>query len=199
MDISGESAPIHMRTDANNLVTTASTTHLPEQKETIHMIQMLRKEACSGALDDLAHVRTEFCLADCLTKSTAKPDNLIKAVETGMLPLIDTHPLFRSTLQHRAYFAGDEHDPVRDLSLSCDYWKIDDMYAERVHVQPRRTLFVPKNVPGVLDVDKLMEERHSLMCTVFNEARSVRDRWEDTTAHAPMPLWTGCTRFALRS
>jgi hypothetical protein len=39
MDTSGEAAPIHMRTDANNLVTTAATTHLPAQKETIHMIQ----------------------------------------------------------------------------------------------------------------------------------------------------------------
>ena len=43
-DISGLDAEIHIRTDANNLVTTASTTHAPEQQETIHMIQMLRKE-----------------------------------------------------------------------------------------------------------------------------------------------------------
>jgi len=35
MDISGEAHPIHMRTDAHNLVSTAATTHLPEQKETI--------------------------------------------------------------------------------------------------------------------------------------------------------------------
>ena len=41
-----------MRTDADNLVTTASTTHVPEQQETIHMIQMLRKEACSGSIAD---------------------------------------------------------------------------------------------------------------------------------------------------
>ena len=34
MDLTGSEAEIHMRTDANNLVTTASTTHLPEQKET---------------------------------------------------------------------------------------------------------------------------------------------------------------------
>ena len=59
MDISGCVAQLHMRTDANNLVTTAGTTHLPEQQETIHMIQMLRKESCSGAIDDLSHVRTE--------------------------------------------------------------------------------------------------------------------------------------------
>ena len=37
--ISGLDAEIHMRTDANNLVSTASTTHSPEQQETIHMIQ----------------------------------------------------------------------------------------------------------------------------------------------------------------
>ena len=54
MDISGEAAEVHMRTDANNLVTTATTTHLPEQKETIHMINQLRTEASSGAIDDLS-------------------------------------------------------------------------------------------------------------------------------------------------
>ena len=48
MDLSGEVADIHMRTVAENLVKTARTIHLPEQKETIHMISMLRKEACSG-------------------------------------------------------------------------------------------------------------------------------------------------------
>ena len=41
-DITGFSSEIRMRTDANNLVTTASTSHVPEQHETIHMIQMLR-------------------------------------------------------------------------------------------------------------------------------------------------------------
>eukprot|EP00975_Prorocentrum_lima_P070829 12934280-Prorocentrum_lima.AAC.1 len=56
MGLSGQSAQVHLRTDADTLVTTASTTHLPEQKETIHMIQQLRHEACSGALHDLAHV-----------------------------------------------------------------------------------------------------------------------------------------------
>ena len=54
-DITGLSSEIHMRTDANNLVTIASTTHVPEQQETIHMIQMLRKEACSGSIADLSH------------------------------------------------------------------------------------------------------------------------------------------------
>ena len=42
-DISSDDLEIHLRTDANNLVTTARTTHQPEQKETIHLIQMLRR------------------------------------------------------------------------------------------------------------------------------------------------------------
>ena len=103
-DISAEVAEIHMRTDANNLVTTASTTHLPEQKETVHMIQMMRKEACSGGIDDLAHVKTEYMLADCFTKSNAKSENIEEAVKTGRLPFVDAHPPFRTLLQHKAYF-----------------------------------------------------------------------------------------------
>jgi len=107
MDISGSVAEVHMRTDANNLVTTASTTHLPEQRETIHMINQLRTEACSGAIDDLAHVVSADCLADCLTKHSAKPDALIKAVSHGILPNVDKHPPFRELMRdrHKAYLA----------------------------------------------------------------------------------------------
>ena len=61
MDQSGEVAKIHMRTDAKNLVTTARRIHFPEQKETIHMISMLRGEACSGSIHDLAHILTQNC------------------------------------------------------------------------------------------------------------------------------------------
>ena len=85
MDMSGEVSNMHMRIDAKSLVTTARTIHLPEQKETIHMIFMLRKEACSGSIHDLGHISTQSCLADCLTKSSAKADNLITGVKTGRL------------------------------------------------------------------------------------------------------------------
>ena len=67
-DISEEIVPIHIRTDAKNLVTTAQTTHLPEQKETHHLIHMLRHESNTGHLDDLSHIASEYCLADPLTK-----------------------------------------------------------------------------------------------------------------------------------
>ena len=67
------------------------------------MIQMLRKEANSGRIDDLAHVVTSDCLSDCLTKHSAKPDSLVRAVETGIIPNTDSHPPFRSLLDHKAY------------------------------------------------------------------------------------------------
>ena len=119
-DLSGEVADIHMRTDAHNLITTASTTHLPEQKETIHMIQMLRAESNSGKIADLAHVTTNDCLSDCFTKHTAKPDNLIKAVETGVLPNVDSHPPFRSLTEHKAYLVSwlNEHIYCEEPLLS---------------------------------------------------------------------------------
>ena len=94
MDLSGEVANIHMRTDAKNLVTAARTIHLPEHKETIHMTSMLRKGACSASIHDLAHIPTQNCLADCLTKASAKADNLITAVKTGSLSDVDIHPDF---------------------------------------------------------------------------------------------------------
>ena len=94
-DISGEMVPIHNRTDANNLVTTAQTTHLPERKETHHLIQMLRHESNTGHLDDLSHIASEYCPADPLRKSTAKPDQLVSSITTGKLEQVDVHPPFR--------------------------------------------------------------------------------------------------------
>ena len=95
--------PIHIRTDANNLVPTAGTTHLPEQKETHQLFHVLRKESNSGVLDDLAHVSSKYCLADVLTKHPTQPDELIKALETGNLPEVDIHPPFRELLPHKVF------------------------------------------------------------------------------------------------
>ena len=82
MGISCEIANIHTTINTKNLVTTARTIHLPEQKETIHMTSMLRQQACSGSIHDLAHIPTHNCLVDSLTNASAKADNLITAVKT---------------------------------------------------------------------------------------------------------------------
>ena len=69
------------------------------------MISMLRKEACSWSIHDLAHVPTQNCLSDCLTKSSAKADNLITAVKTGRLLDVDIHPNFSTLMEHKAFFS----------------------------------------------------------------------------------------------
>ena len=79
MDISGEDAGMHVRTNAKKLVTTARTIHLPQQKATIHMISMLRKDTCSGSFRDLAHMPTQNCWAICLTMASTKEDNSVTA------------------------------------------------------------------------------------------------------------------------
>ena len=106
MDLTGETALCHMRTDAYNLVTTASTTHLPEQKETIHMINQLRHEACSGSIADLAHVSSTEQMADVFTKDKAAVEHLKKAVEGGRLPNCNKHVPFREMMRdkHKALF-----------------------------------------------------------------------------------------------
>ena len=125
-DITGYSTDIHMRTDANNLVTTASTTHVPEQQETIHMIQMLRKEACSGAIADLSHIRTQWCLADCLTKKSASPQALIDAVRSGCLKEVDAHPPFRSLIEHKANMRGWLPTVCTHVDFSHDVFYLGD-------------------------------------------------------------------------
>ena len=124
-DLSSETVPIHIRTDANNLVTTAGTTHLPEQKETHHLIQMLRKESNSGSLDDLAHVSSKYCLADALTKHSAQPDELIKALETGNLPETDIHPPFRELLQHKAFTVRWIIDNLKNAATAVAFLGLD--------------------------------------------------------------------------
>ena len=91
MTVTAQPIEVHLRTDANNLVTTAASTRLPEQKETIHMIQMLRQEACSGQMHDLAHEDlTQHCLADPLTKKSVLATLLISTVQTGILREVGT-------------------------------------------------------------------------------------------------------------
>ena len=127
-DITGHSCELHMRTDANNLVTTASTTHVPEQQETIHMIQMLRKEACSGSIADLSHIRTQWCLADCLTKKSANPQALIDAVKQGFLKEVDAHPPFRTLVEHKAYLRSWLPTVYHHVNFALDVFYLGESF-----------------------------------------------------------------------
>ena len=87
MEIPGEVADSHKRTDAMNLVTTARTI------------------ACPESIHDLADSPTQKCLADCLTKASAKADNLIQTVKTVRLLEVDVHPNFRTLMEHKAFLS----------------------------------------------------------------------------------------------
>ena len=69
------------------------------------MINMLRHEACSGAIEDLAHVATADMFADCQTEEKAPVDNLRDAVASGKLVNCDKQPSFRKLMEtkHKAY------------------------------------------------------------------------------------------------
>ena len=105
-DVGGQVAEVHIRTDANNLVTTAASTTTPEQKETIHMNRTLRKEALFGQMADSAHIRSKFCLGDCPTKASAKSGELGRAVDTGSLRKVDGHPDDRHLIKHQAFLVS---------------------------------------------------------------------------------------------
>jgi len=70
------------------------------------MLQMLRKEACSGSIADLSHIRTQWCIAGCLTKKSSNPQNLVGAVRQGVLKEADAHSPFRSLVEHKAYLTS---------------------------------------------------------------------------------------------
>ena len=83
------------------------------------MIQMLRHEAVSGAMQDLAHVVSKDMLADVLTKQECNEGlrALIKAVTTGYLPNVDAQPNFRELIKasHKAFFC---HWIVRNIDIN---------------------------------------------------------------------------------
>ena len=95
------------------------------------MIQMLRKESVSGRIDDLAHVVSADCLSDCLTKHSAKPDALVKAISTGYLENVDSHPPFRTLMKHTAFLgqwiAHYIEEPLKVVTFFAEH------VAEAVH------------------------------------------------------------------
>ena len=68
----------------------------------------------------MAHVVSEDCLSDCLTKASAIPQALIKAVDTGYLPNIDKHPPFREMMKHKhkAYSTTRDYSECTDELIS---------------------------------------------------------------------------------
>ena len=191
MDMTAQPLEVHLRTDANNLVTTAASTRLPEQKETIHMIQMLRQEACSGQMHDLAHVLTQYCLADPLTKKSVSPTLLITTVQTGILREVDTHPLFRSTVQHKAFII--EHIDM-DVEATQDHWGHLMCYPVYYKIQKGTMVSSPFEKGG----KSPLVSKESLTGRCFVSAISPDGtRTTSTISERPMPSLEGLTGYVV--
>ena len=65
------------------------------------VVKMMRRGSNTGQSHDLSHVTSEYCLADLLTKHSAKPDQLINSVETGTFVAVDMRPPFRALVKHK--------------------------------------------------------------------------------------------------
>ena len=59
-----------MRTNANNAMTTATSTLLPEQREMVNLIQMVTQEACTCQMHGCANMLAQCCLGDILKKES---------------------------------------------------------------------------------------------------------------------------------
>ena len=79
----------------------------------------------SGALDDLAHVSSWFCLADPLAKASALADELVKVVNTGILSEADIRPPFRELLQRKASLIEWMMDNVENVATAIAFLGTD--------------------------------------------------------------------------
>ena len=70
-------------------------------------------------MHDLAHALIQYCLADPLTKKSFSPSLLIITVQTVVFREVDTHPHFRSTVQHKAFVTEIIYP---DPDATEDYW-----------------------------------------------------------------------------
>ena len=112
------------------------------------MINQLRREACSGSIHDLAHVVSADCLADCLTKASAKPDALIEAVRTGTIVNVDKHQSFRELMRskHKAYAVEND-----DESTSLVAWLVHNIKDAR-EIQTFLTFPVRQQIASYLSM-----------------------------------------------
>ena len=82
------------------------------------MISTLPKEACSRNVHDHAHTPTQQSLTDCLTKASAKAEDLITTVKTWRLLDVELHPVLEHSWNTRPYRLGAEHLVAADFGQS---------------------------------------------------------------------------------
>ena len=160
MDMAAQPIEVHLRTDANNLATMAASTRLPEQKETIHMIQMLRQEACHWArlsvLPPLLLKIQKGTEVPALLETGGKSCLVSKESLTGRCFISATGPdgtrttstTLEKPLPSLEVMTGFHCFETHGGSRLSDYWQQKTKSRlSRARVTPRKTLFTPSQCP----------------------------------------------------
>ena len=109
-------------------MTTASTTHVPEQKRNNTHDTDVEEGSMFRIIADLSHIRTQWCLADCLTKKSANPQALIDAVRQGILKEVDARPPFRTLVEHQAYLRSWLPTVCHHVNFSLDVFFLGECF-----------------------------------------------------------------------
>ena len=125
---------------------------------------------------DLAHVLTQYCLADPLTKKSVSAALLISTVQTGILREADTHPPFRSTVQHKAFITETIYS---DVEATQDYWGHLMCHPVYHKIQKGTMVSTPSEMGGKAP----LVSKESLMgrCFIF----SYRSGWHENYQYNP--------------
>ena len=105
-----------------------------------------------------------------------------------------------STQQHQQASTSATSIPhPKDVQPTSDYWVREGNMWKRVHVQPRRDLYIPQQTDDGPDVTRLTQQRRSIIRPMNGtRGHSVEDDWTTKRQATRDKEWTGSTNFEER-
>ena len=109
-------------------------------------------------------------------------------------PLTEVRPTGQAMTTTQPYQTAIPHP--KEVSPTQDYWIKESPYWKRVHVQPRRDMYIPQQTDDGPDVTRLTTWRQTMVKpTSGNRGYRIDDDWT-TKRKATLDIeWTGSTNF----
>ena len=109
-------------------------------------------------------------------------------------PLTEVRPTGQAMTTTQPYQTAIPHP--KEVSPTQDYWIKEGPYWKRVHVQPRRDMYIPQQADDGPDVTRLTRWRQTIVKpTSGNRGYRIDDDWT-TKRKATLDIeWTGSTNF----
>lgn len=141
MGLTGRVPPTMARTGANNRATTTGTTHLPAQPYTTHMIQHYGRKRELEQAQCLLICERDVAGLTRSQKTSANPEAPIKSPDTGNRAAVDSAPITRHALPHKADWANWNKGDVLQGS-----WEQQGIRMRHHHTLPRRKRYEQKAI-----------------------------------------------------